>query len=468
MGVRGKERAIIAFNGPETQRFCTADVPDKRRFSKNSGQATKTILDYSQMMQTFLVGGAVRDELLGLPVKERDWVIVGETPEALVRKGFKPVGREFPVYLHPVTHEEYALARTERKIAPGYRGFRIQTSPDITLEEDLLRRDLTINAIARDADGRIVDPCNGRRDIELRLLRHVSDAFREDPVRILRVARFAARYAHLGFKVAQETEVLMKSMVEAGEVDALVSERVWSEFARALAEQTPVACITVLRGCGAFERLFPELEGLFGHSTGHDGGIESDAGENALLALENAARIDESPVIRFAALVHGLGENDRHDPQGSADRNSETAGLAALGRLCVRLKVPGEYRALAVKVLRCQRLCEDLFHLSAEQIVDLLHRLNALRKEADLKAFLTVCRALSLGRKDRVEIGFPQGDFLLECRAAALSVDIESLLRQGYRGAALGQELERVRVLALENQLIRRARRDAGGVEAKY
>ncbi|MGH8551056.1 MAG: multifunctional CCA addition/repair protein [Methylococcales bacterium] len=419
------------------------------------------------MMQTFLVGGAVRDELLGLPVKERDWVIVGETPEALVSKGFKPVGREFPVYLHPETHEEYALARTERKIAPGYRGFRIQSSPEVTLEQDLLRRDLTINAIARDAEGRIIDPCNGRRDIELRLLRHVSDAFREDPVRILRVARFAARYAHLGFEVARETGVLMKSMVEAGEVDTLVPERVWSEFARALAERTPVAFITALRACGAFGSLFPELERLFGHSLPHDSYIETDAGENALLALQNAARIDESPVVRFAALVHGLGDGEGHDLGSGPDRDSKMAGLMALKRLSEGLKVPAQYHALASKVLRYQESCNNLFHLSAEQIVGLLHRLNALRREADLKPFLTVCKALSLGPKDPVRRGFPQGEFLLECQAAALTVDARSILQQGFKGAALGEELARVRVAALQNQLIRRSHHDADGTKAK-
>jgi tRNA nucleotidyltransferase (CCA-adding enzyme) len=414
------------------------------------------------MMQTFLVGGAVRDELLGLPVTERDWVVVGETAEALLSKGFKPVGREFPVYLHPQTHEEYALARTERKIAPGYRGFSIQTSPEVTLEQDLLRRDLTINALARDHLGRIIDPCNGRRDIELRLLRHVSDAFREDPVRILRVARFAARYAHLGFKVAPETECLMQSMVEAGEVDALVPERVWSEFVRALAEKTPVAFITVLRACGAFERLFPELEQLFGHAVPHALDIETDAGENALLALYNAARIDESPVVRFAALVHGLGSGAGQGPDLGAGRDSETAGLAALKRLSERLKVQTQYHALAAQVLRYHGACENLFHASAEQIVDLLHRLNVLRKNADSQPFLSACKALGPGRKDPARSGFPQGEFLLQCQAVALSVDARSILRRGLKGAELGKELARLRASALKNQLLQRAPRDEG------
>lgn len=418
-------------------------------------------------MQTFLVGGAVRDELLGLPVKERDWVVVGGTPEALIEKGFKPVGKEFPVYLHPETHEEYALARTERKIAPGYRGFKIRTSPEVTIEEDLLRRDLTINAIARDPHGRIIDPYNGRRDIELRLLRHVSDAFREDPVRILRVARFAARFAHLGFRVAPETQGLMKSLVESGEIDALVPERVWSELVRALGEKTPVAFVAVLRACGAFKRLFPELERLFGHSLAPDLYIKTDAGENALLALENASRIDASPVIRFAALIRGLGEIESPTADSCANRNSDVPGLAALAGICERLKVPWEYRGLAEKVLRFERSCENLFRLSAEQIVDLLQRLNALRKEADLKPFLTVCTALSLGRKVSALRGFPQAAYLEECRAVALSVDVNSVSRRGLKGAAFGEELARVRVAALKNHILRHAHRDAGGSQTK-
>lgn len=400
-------------------------------------------------MQTFLVGGALRDELLGLPVTERDWVVVGETPETLLAKGFKAVGKDFPVFLHPQTREEYALARTERKIAPGYRGFNIQTS-EVTLEQDLMRRDLTINAIARDCEGRIIDPYRGRRDIELRLLRHVSDAFSEDPVRILRVARFAARYFHLGFKVASETEILMKFMVEAGEVDALVPERIWSELNRALGEKTPVAFITVLRQCGAYERLFPELDRLFGLSLSGEYYIETNAGRNSLFALENAARLAESPVVRFAALVHGLGKAERPASDFSANRDCDAKGLSALNRYCARLKVPAEFRTLATKVLCCQELYRDLLNLSAAQIVDLLSRLNALRKETDLKPFLSTCQALDLGRKNTSGSESLRAEFLLECRALVLSVDVQPILQQGFSGAALGKELTRIRVLGLQ------------------
>ncbi|MGR9105366.1 MAG: multifunctional CCA addition/repair protein [Gammaproteobacteria bacterium] len=416
------------------------------------------------MMQTFLVGGAVRDELLGLPVKERDWVVVGETPEVLLRKGFRPVGKEFPVFLHPETHEEYALARTERKIAPGYRGFSIQTSPEVTLEQDLMRRDLTINAIARDTEGRIIDPCHGRKDLELRLLRHVSDAFCEDPVRILRVARFAARYADLGFSVARETNALMKSMVEAGEVDALVPERVWSEFVRALAEKTPVAFITVLRECGAFERLFPEIERLFGLILPRGYRVK-DAGENALLALENASRITENPRIRFAALVHGIGASGEPETASCTDQDTIASGLAALNRFCARLKAPRAYHGLAEQVLACQELGNELFLLSAERILELLRRLKALRKGADLNPFVTVLTALSRGRKDHPPETFPQGEFLLQCQTVALSVDGKSALKQGLSGTALGAQVNRLRIAAL-NDLIDRTPQCIGNIEA--
>lgn len=401
-------------------------------------------------MQTFLVGGAVRDELLGFPVKERDWVVVGETPETLLGKGFKPVGKDFPVYLHPETREEYALARTERKTAPGYRGFSVQASPGVTLEQDLLRRDLTINAIARDQRGQLIDPYQGQVDLELRLLRHVSDAFCEDPVRILRVARFAARYSHIGFRVAEETKDLMKSMVVSGEVDALVPERVWAEFVRSLGEMTPVAFIGVLRECGAFERLFPELEKLFGVPLSGEWSIETDAGRNALLALENAARITECSRIRFTCLVHDLGRGEVNHPDLFRDQDSVEAGWIVLSRLCDRLKVPGEYRVLAEKVIRCHALCHDIFTLSAEEILALLHLLKGLRKESNLRPFLVACEALNLGQKDRGTGRAAAGEFLLKCQTIAQSVSVQSILTEGFRAAEVGFQLERARILALK------------------
>ena len=391
-------------------------------------------------MRTYLVGGAVRDELLGLAVKERDWVVVGESPESMVKRGFQPVGKEFPVFLHPKTHEEYALARTEKKIAPGYRGFRIQSSPEVTLEQDLLRRDLTINAIARDGQGRIIDPYHGRRDLDLRRLRHVSDAFCEDPVRILRVARFSARYFHLGFRVADETMELMKSMVRAGEVDALVPERVWAEFARALSEKTPAAFIRVLQECDALEPLFPEIACLFGESSDS----ESDFGAASLRALESAARISKQPEVRFAVLVYRLGQI----PGGASD--SSQSGLRALNRLCTGLRTPNAYRSLAAKVLCCRDLCENLLRLSAREILDLLQRVDALRQPRRLEAFIAACHALSAERNPHALAAFAQGDFLIECQSQALQIDGHSVLERGFQGSEVGKELSRLRIERLQ------------------
>ncbi|MGH8476562.1 MAG: multifunctional CCA addition/repair protein [Methylococcales bacterium] len=408
-------------------------------------------------MQTFLVGGAVRDELLGLPVTERDWVVVGASSESLVQKGFKPVGKDFPVFLHPQTREEYALARTERKIAPGYRGFVTQASPEVTLEQDLMRRDLTINAMARDCEGRIIDPYRGQMDLSLRLLRHVSAAFCEDPVRILRVARFAARYAYLGFRVAPETEVLMRSMVEAGEVDALVPERIWAEFEGALQEKSPLAFIDVLRRCGAFGKLFPELERLFAHASNGDLNAASSAGQNSLRALENAARISADPMIRFAALVHGLGQSEQRGVEAREDTDRHAAGLGTLNAFCERLRVPAAFRVLARKVLTCQEIYRELLHLSAERLLDLLKRLNAFRNETDLKPFLSACEAIVSDPKNAAGGESARNEFLLECRTLAVSVDVRPILRQGIAGEAVGRELTRLRIAKLKGLIDRRA-----------
>jgi tRNA nucleotidyltransferase (CCA-adding enzyme) len=390
-------------------------------------------------MKTFLVGGAVRDELLGFPVTERDWVVVGETPESLMEQGFKRVGKGFPVFLHPQTREEYALARTERKTAPGYHGFSIHASPGVTLEEDLTRRDLTINAIARGLDGKLIDPCQGRQDLELRLLRHISEAFSEDPVRVLRVARFAARYAHIGFTVADETMELMASMVKSGEVDALVSERVWAEFVRALGERTPASFIAVLRTCGALERLFPEFDRLFDVplSTRADAKVDASAGQQSIRVLENAVQASGCVLVRFAALVSGLGAG-----------MEEASGLAELEAYCERLKVPGDFKKLATRVILYQESCTNIFILSAEKIFAILKKLDALRKEAGLGPFLLACKAVEQG-KMRHDVDYPQGDFLLNCQRVVQVVDVQAILRQGLSGREVGTELERRRVRAV-------------------
>ena len=292
-------------------------------------------------MKVYLVGGAVRDELLGRPVPERDWVVVGSTPDEMLKAGFRQVGRDFPVFLHPDTHEEHALARTERKTGPGYRGFELRYSPDVTLEEDLRRRDLTINAIARDADGKLIDPFDGRRDLEARSLRHVSEAFNEDPVRILRVARFLARYQPLGFTVAPETLARMRAMAAAGEADALVPERVWQETDRALGEPAPEAWLRVLHDCGALARIFPELEALYGVPQPPQWHPEIDTGLHIELVLQAAADLTPEPRIRFAALMHDLGKGATprsvlprhigHEERGSRSPPGLPSGCACRG-----------------------------------------------------------------------------------------------------------------------------------------
>src|SRR5690349_12808463 len=303
-------------------------------------------------MEVYLVGGAVRDRLLGRPVHERDWVVVGASPEELERDGFVPVGREFPVFLHPQTHEEYALARLERKVGLGYRGFTTQFSADVTLEEDLKRRDLTINAMAETPSGEIIDPYGGRRDLQARLLRRVSEAFIEDPVRILRVARFAARYADLGFRVADDTLALMKRMTESGEVDALVPERVWQETERALGETRPDVFFETLRSCGALARIFPEVAALYGIPQPARWHPEIDTGVHVMLVVRYAAKIDAPVIVRFAALVHDLGKALSPPEMLPSHRGHEEAGVPLIEDLCARLKVPTGYRELAILTAR--------------------------------------------------------------------------------------------------------------------
>lgn len=358
-------------------------------------------------MKTYVVGGAVRDELLGLPVQDRDHVVVGATPDQMAAAGFRPVGKDFPVFLHPETQEEYALARTERKTAPGYHGFVFHTSPEVTLEDDLVRRDLTINAMARADDGSIVDPYGGRRDLEARLFRHVSEAFAEDPVRILRVARFAARFAD--FRVAGETNALMRTMVEAGEVDALVPERVWQEVARGLMERRPSRMFAVLRDCGALARIMPELDALW-----DAGQAQADAGVRTMRVIDRAAGCGHTLAVRFAALMLEPGK--------------ASAGLDAIGALCKRLKVPNDCRDLAAMTAREQGQAGAAAALDAAALVALFGRCDAFRKPERFAEML-----LALACKEGVEAGaeqpdagveaWPQGPYLLGALDAARSVN---------------------------------------------
>lgn len=400
-------------------------------------------------MKFYRVGGAVRDELLGLPVKDRDWVVVGGTPEQLIALGFQPVGRDFPVFLHPVTHEEYALARTERKVARGYRGFAVDHAPDVTLEEDLCRRDLTINAIARGEDDTLIDPHGGRRDLEARVLRHVSDAFAEDPVRILRLARFAARFTE--FTVAEETMALMRWMVGEGEVDALVPERVWQEFAKGLMEARPGRMFEVLRACGALARVFPELDRLWGVPQPAASHPEVDTGVHVMMVLDYAARRGFPLPVRFAVITHDLGKGEtpaamlpRHI--GHERRSAELVELA-----CERLRTPTEVRDLARLVAREHGLIHRAMELRPGTLLELLERLDALRRPERVDAVLAACEADHRGRPGANERPYPQADRIRAALQAARSVDA------GAVAAAGPQATIRERVHAARTQAVAEA-----------
>lgn len=402
-------------------------------------------------MKTYLVGGAVRDELLGRTVTERDWVVVGATPEQMLEQGFKPVGRDFPVFLHPKTHEEYALARTERKSGSGYRGFDVYAAPDVTLEEDLLRRDLTINAIARDDEGNLIDPYGGVKDLEARKLRHVSQAFAEDPVRILRIARFEARYAHLGFEVTADTMSLMKQMVEKGEVDALVAERVWKEFVRALSETQPERFIDSLRACGALTRIMPELDALFGVPQRSDYHPEVDSGIHALKSLQSACLLTEETQVRFAALFHDLGKALTPEEILPSHHGHEDAGVEPLKRLCKRLGCPRDYFELALITNRFHTLIHRADTLRAKTVLKVLMQTDAVRRPERFMQLLIVCKADKQGRTGFESSDYPQHQFWVNCLRAVEKVDIKDLVDQGKNGQEIGEQLH-VRRIAAINQ----------------
>ncbi|MBS0293252.1 MAG: multifunctional CCA addition/repair protein [Proteobacteria bacterium] len=406
-------------------------------------------------MQIYMVGGAVRDRLLGRPVNDHDWVVVGATPEDMVARGFVPVGRDFPVFLHPETHEEYALARTERKSGRGYRGFVVQASPDVTLEEDLSRRDLTINAIAARAGwagvGAVFDPYGGARDLKQRVLRHVTDAFREDPVRILRVARFAARFAD--FTVAPETMALMREMVQAGEADHLVAERVWQELARGLMEDHPTRMFEVLRECGALAVLLPEVERLWGVPQRAEYHPEVDTGVHVMMVLDMAARLSAPLPVRFACLVHDLGKGTT--PQDMLPRHigHEQRSARLLKALCERLRVPVDCRELADVVAREHGNIHRSGELGAAALVRLLERCDALRKPARLGDILLACECDARGRLGFEDARYPQGPRLRAALDAALGVATAPIATQaaarGLKGPQVGELIHQARVDAV-------------------
>lgn len=418
-------------------------------------------------MQIYMVGGAVRDRLLGLPVKDRDWVVVGATPEQMVAQGFLPVGRDFPVFLHPKTKEEYALARTERKTARGYRGFAIHAAPDVTLEQDLARRDLTINAIAISAhlSGQngafdvelddLVDPYHGQRDLAAKVLRHVTDAFREDPVRILRVARLCARFTD--FHVAAQTQSLMRDMVEHGEVDHLVAERVWQELARGLMEGKPSRMFEVLRACGALKRLLPEVDKLWGVPQRADYHPEIDTGVHVMMVLDTAAQVQAPLSVRFACLMHDLGKGTTPADVLPRHIGHEQRSVRLLQSVCERLRVPTDCRELAEVVAREHSHIHRSADLTAPALVRLLERCDAVRKPERFAQVLLACECDARGRLGWQDLPYPQRARLGACLHAALSVVTHELAQQaqarGVSGPQIGELIHAARVRAVQEQL---------------
>ncbi|WP_455207777.1 multifunctional CCA addition/repair protein [Kaarinaea lacus] len=401
-------------------------------------------------MKIYLVGGAVRDKLLGFTPKEKDWVVVGATPEEMLHKGFKQVGKDFPVFLHPETHEEYALARTERKTAPGYKGFEFHSTSDVTLEQDLLRRDLTINAMAEDEAGNIIDPYNGILDLDQRILRHVSDAFSEDPVRILRVARFAARFAEMDFIVADSTLALMRSMVESGEVDALVPERVWKELETALATDTPQQFFMTLRDCGAMQKLFPEIDQLYGVPQAENHHPEIDTGVHTMMVLEQCARLTDNTVTRFAALVHDLGKGVTPQEEWPKHLNHEENSVPLIDALCDRYRIPNDYRELATHVARYHFHCHRANELRASSILKLFKNIDAFRKPERFQQFLVACEADARGRLGFENSPYPQAKILRTAFKAANQVDVKNLTEAGLKGKQIGEKLYQLQVSAIK------------------
>lgn len=403
-------------------------------------------------MQTYIVGGAVRDALLGFAVKDKDYVVVGSTPEEMLAAGFKPVGKDFPVFLHPDTHDEYALARTERKTAKGYKGFVVHASPEVTLEEDLARRDLTINAIAQSADGQIVDPFNGIADIQSRTLRHVSSAFVEDPVRILRVARFSARLAD--FSVAPETMTLMRQMVTNGEVDALVPERVWQELAKGLMEQKPSRMFEVLRACGALQKILPELDRLWGVPQPAQYHPEVDTGVHVMMVIDYAAARQFSLPVRFAALMHDLGKGTT--PQDLLPRHigHEQRSATLLKAVCNRLRVPNDCKELGMMTAKFHGKLHQALQMRPATLLEFLIALDAIRQPERFSRFLQACEADSRGRTRFEDCALPAAALMMKVLAAAVSVDAGAVaaaceMPQQIKSKVFEARLEAVKV-ALE------------------
>ena len=414
-------------------------------------------------MKSYLVGGAVRDTLLGLPVKDRDWVVTGSTPQQMLDAGYQQVGRDFPVFLHPQTREEYALARTERKSGSGYTGFTCYAAPDVTLEDDLERRDLTINAIAQAEDGSHIDPYGGRDDLRNRLLRHVSPAFSEDPLRVLRVARFAARYAHLSFRIADETLTLMRDMTAAGELEHLTPERVWKETENALRSHNPQVYFQVLRDCGALKVLFPEIDALYGVPAPAKWHPEIDTGIHTLMTLSMAAMLSPEVDIRFATLCHDLGKGLTPKALWPRHHGHGPAGVRLVERVCQRLRVPNEIRDLAKLVAEFHDLIHTFPILQAKTIVKLFDNIDAWRKPQRVEQIALTSEADVRGRTGFENCDYPQGRLLRESWEVAKAVSTQDVVAAGFQGAAIREELTKRRIRAVEQWKMQRCPQPQAG-----
>lgn len=405
-------------------------------------------------MKTFLVGGAVRDALLRLPVKDRDWVVVGATPDAMLAEGYQQVGRDFPVFLHPRSREEYALARTERKSGNGYTGFVTQFAPDVTLEQDLQRRDLTINAIAQSDSGELIDPYGGQRDLAKRQLRHVSAAFNEDPLRVLRVARFAARFAHLNFRIADETQALMREMAVSGELAHLTAERVWKETEKALLTRNPQVYFQVLRDCGALQVLFPEIDNLYGIPAPIKWHPEIDTGIHALMTLAMSAALSDQLDVRFATLFHDVGKALTPAEKWPSHHGHGLAGVPIVEALCQRLRVPNQVRDLALVVTEFHDVVHTIERQPADALIALFDRIDAWRKPDRVEKMALTSEADARGRAGLESMTYPQGDYLRQAFALAQAVPTKDVVAAGFKGAEVREELTRRRVAVLQAQLI--------------
>ncbi len=402
--------------------------------------------------ETYLVGGAVRDQLLGLPIKDRDFVVVGSSPEAMMAQGFLPVGNDFPVFLHPETKDEYALARTERKSGVGYHGFMFNTDPTVTLEDDLLRRDLTINAMAMDANGQLIDPHGGAQDIENKVLRHVSPAFAEDPLRVLRVARFMARLAPMGFTIHPDTLAMMKTLVDSGEIKTLVAERVWQEIKNSLNTAQPSAFFTTLRECGALAVLLPEIDCLWGVPQTKQWHPEIDTGIHAMLAIDQAKDLDN--VVAYAVMVHDLGKGITPDHILPSHKGHEAAGVPLVKAVSDRLKVPKDYKDLAIKVCRWHLHSHTIMELKARTIDKLFQSLDAYRQPQNLENFVLACQADATGRWGDEFKTYHQADQVRSLFQAAQNIDQKAIVAEyqakGHQGIMLGQAIRQARIAAIK------------------